>query len=73
MNDQALDNVPSMEQPVNFDFSRIDAPKPDENFGLFKVKPANEWIDGEKLIHVNGRVVLEMKQGQAISPVMALN
>ncbi len=48
MKDQALDNVPSMEQPVNFDFSRIDAPKPDENFGLFKVKPANEWIDEAK-------------------------
>lgn len=51
MNNEALDNVPTMEQQAaghNFDFSRIDNPAFNEDFGLLKVKPANAWIDDAK-------------------------
>ena len=45
MNDKALENTPTEQ---GFDFTLIDNPKPNENFGLFKVKPANDWIDEAK-------------------------
>ncbi len=48
MNNNVLD--PEMEQPADtgFDFSLIDNPAPNEDFGLLKVRPANKWIDDAK-------------------------